>query len=280
MRLRFPPHHLLLNSLHCREESLQVHAVAELTTVSFDNKWNRIVSFAIRCFSEESKVTSQADGLLVTSYAQFTSPNDDRGICIKRWHSDRCAEGGCYGRGCNVPWGHLHEQHYRDICTRKHTYTVVKLMWEPYVSSHITHKVCLWVSYVSREVHCNYSYKEHQGCRMVSSGLLRRMALVRTDVSEEPGASFIRVTKIGELGTTQAATSNRQLVLFLVHRFLSSWWRRRQVPPKHRFLQEPHDVRSQKAAFFLIHEISEVNCTGINRKRFTGPRFILLKIAH
>jgi hypothetical protein len=45
---------------------------------------------------------------------------------------------------------------------------------------------------------------------MVSSGLLRRVALVRTDVSEEPGTSFIRVTKIGELGTTQAATSNRR----------------------------------------------------------------------
>jgi hypothetical protein len=29
---------------------------------------------------------------------------------------------------------------------------------------------------------------------MVFSGLLRRVALVRTDVSEEPGASFIRVT--------------------------------------------------------------------------------------
>jgi hypothetical protein len=28
---------------------------------------------------------------------------------------------------------------------------------------------------------------------MVSSGLLRRVALVRTDVSEVPGASFIRV---------------------------------------------------------------------------------------
>jgi hypothetical protein len=27
------------------------------------------------------------------------------------------------------------------------------------------------------------------------------VALVRTDVSKEPGASFIRVTKIGELGT-------------------------------------------------------------------------------
>jgi hypothetical protein len=29
---------------------------------------------------------------------------------------------------------------------------------------------------------------------MVFSGMLRRVALVRTDVSEEPGASFIRVT--------------------------------------------------------------------------------------
>jgi hypothetical protein len=46
--------------------------------------------------------------------------------------------------------------------------------------------------------------------RMVSSGMLRRVALVRTGVSEEPGSSFIRVTRIGELGTTQAATSNRR----------------------------------------------------------------------
>jgi hypothetical protein len=44
---------------------------------------------------------------------------------------------------------------------------------------------------------------------MVSSGMLRRVALVRIDVSEEPGASFIRVTKIGELGTTLDVTSNR-----------------------------------------------------------------------
>jgi hypothetical protein len=32
--------------------------------------------------------------------------------------------------------------------------------------------------------------------------MLRRVALVRTDVSEELSASFIRVTRIGELGTT------------------------------------------------------------------------------
>jgi hypothetical protein len=45
---------------------------------------------------------------------------------------------------------------------------------------------------------------------MVSSGMLRRVALVRTEVSEELGASFIRVTRIGELGTTLAVTSNRR----------------------------------------------------------------------
>jgi hypothetical protein len=45
---------------------------------------------------------------------------------------------------------------------------------------------------------------------MASSGMLRRVALVRTDVSEELSASFIRVTRIGELGTVLAVTSNRR----------------------------------------------------------------------
>jgi hypothetical protein len=45
---------------------------------------------------------------------------------------------------------------------------------------------------------------------MMSSGMLRRVALVRTDVSEDPSSSFIRVTRIGELGTTLAATSNQR----------------------------------------------------------------------
>jgi hypothetical protein len=39
-------------------------------------------------------------------------------------------------------------------------------------------------------------------CRMVLSDLLRRVALIRTDVSEEVSASFIRVSRIDELGTT------------------------------------------------------------------------------
>jgi hypothetical protein len=83
---------------------------------------------------------------------------------------------------------------------------------------------------------------------MAYSGRLHRVTLVRTDVSEDLSSSFIRVTRIGELGTTLAVTNNRrtlrrntkylkyltwyffaacvgcylQLALFLVHRFLLS----------------------------------------------------------
>jgi hypothetical protein len=40
--------------------------------------------------------------------------------------------------------------------------------------------------------------------------MLRRVALVIADVSEEHSASIIRVTRISELGTTLALTSNRR----------------------------------------------------------------------
>jgi hypothetical protein len=46
--------------------------------------------------------------------------------------------------------------------------------------------------------------------------MLRRVALVRTDVSEELSASFIRVRRIGELGITLAVSSNRRRLPKLV----------------------------------------------------------------
>jgi hypothetical protein len=56
---------------------------------------------------------------------------------------------------------------------------------------------------------------------MAYSGMLRRLALVRTDVSEERSASIIRVTRIGVLGTTLAVTINLRTVLI----FLRSGYR-------------------------------------------------------
>jgi hypothetical protein len=50
--------------------------------------------------------------------------------------------------------------------------------------------------------------------RMPSSGILRRVALVRTDVSEERIASIIRVTRIGELRTKSAVNSNWRMLRF------------------------------------------------------------------
>jgi hypothetical protein len=45
---------------------------------------------------------------------------------------------------------------------------------------------------------------EDENRRIVSSEMLRRVALVRTEVSEERSASIIRMTRIGELVTTLA----------------------------------------------------------------------------
>jgi hypothetical protein len=43
---------------------------------------------------------------------------------------------------------------------------------------------------------------------MASSGMLHSVPLVRTDVSDELRTPITRVTRIGELGTTLAVTSN------------------------------------------------------------------------
>jgi hypothetical protein len=51
---------------------------------------------------------------------------------------------------------------------------------------------------------------------MASSGMLHRVALVRTDIPGERSAYIIRVTRIGELGTMLAVTSNRLALYFFV----------------------------------------------------------------
>jgi hypothetical protein len=76
---------------------------------------------------------------------------------------------------------------------------------------------------------------------MVSSRMLRRVALVGTDVTEELSASFIRVTRIGELGTTLAVTSvvpSSLILVTLMKEVLSS--------SETSVIQEPHGVTSQK----------------------------------
>jgi hypothetical protein len=64
--------------------------------------------------------------------------------------------------------------------------------------------------------------------------MVRRVALVRTEVSEESVASMIRVSRIGVLGTKLAVISK---------------------PSTLRFLQEPYAVTSKKTAIFRVYLI-------------------------
>jgi hypothetical protein len=57
----------------------------------------------------------------------------------------------------------------------------------------------------------NHNFEPHMLGRMAYSGMLHRVALVRTDVSEDRSDSIIRVTIIGELGTV-AVTNNRRML--------------------------------------------------------------------
>jgi hypothetical protein len=102
--------------------------------------------------------------------------------------------------------------------------------------------------------------------------MLRRVALVRPNVSEEPGASFIGVTKIGELGTTQAATSNRRTLRRNTKVFLAACvvpsspifvTLMKEAPGSSEtsFLEEPHGVTTQKTRFFIVTAVKTSNLT-------------------
>jgi hypothetical protein len=70
---------------------------------------------------------------------------------------------------------------------------------------------------------------------MVSSGILRRVTLIKTFVSEEFSAPFTKVIRIGELGTTLALTTDAR-------------WEEISIGQKPK---EPHGGKSQKTPFFI-----------------------------
>jgi hypothetical protein len=84
---------------------------------------------------------------------------------------------------------------------------------------------------------------------MASSGMLHRVGLVITDVSQDHSTSIIRVTRIGELGTTLTVTSNRGT---------------------RRLLQEPHGVTYKKTPFIIVTAVETSNLTS----------FKLTKVCH
>jgi hypothetical protein len=83
--------------------------------------------------------------------------------------------------------------------------------------------------------------------------MLRRVALVKTDVSEEFGASFNRVTRI---------VPSLSIIVTLMKEALGS--------PKRFFLQEPHGVTSQKTPFFNIKSLFSLRNMRLNTVRSEG----------
>jgi hypothetical protein len=100
--------------------------------------------------------------------------------------------------------------------------------------------------------------------------MLRCVAVVRTDVSEEFSASIIRVKRIGKLGTLAITNNRSTLRVFLrsVLRLLVM----ANVPSlpilvtlkmkalrssEISVLKEPHGVTSQKTAFYYVSVLSE-----------------------
>jgi hypothetical protein len=80
---------------------------------------------------------------------------------------------------------------------------------------------------------------------MVSSGKLRRVALVTTNVSEELSASFIRVTRIGEVETTILVTLMKEALSF----------------SEKSDLTRAERVTSQKMTLFIVTAVETSNLT-------------------
>jgi hypothetical protein len=85
--------------------------------------------------------------------------------------------------------------------------------------------------------------------------MLRHVALVKTDPSEECSPSIIRVTRIivfRLLVTAKIVPSSPILVTLMTDEIRSS---------KRRLLQEPRDVITQKPALFIVSVVKNSNLT-------------------
>jgi hypothetical protein len=79
--------------------------------------------------------------------------------------------------------------------------------------------------------------------------MLRRVALITTNVSENRSTSIIRVTRIVEPGTTLAVASNDE--------------RCEEVLSQHKrqFLKGSHGVTSQKTAVYIVTAVKTLDLT-------------------
>jgi hypothetical protein len=89
--------------------------------------------------------------------------------------------------------------------------------------------------------------------------MLRAVALVRTDVSKELIAFIIRVTRIGDLGTTSAVFLHRVLRLLVTAKVVPSapipviLMMEAIISSEMLVLTRSHDVTSQNTAFLLLY---------------------------
>jgi hypothetical protein len=97
--------------------------------------------------------------------------------------------------------------HVSDFCQSPRELHTSRIVFA--VASDKRTSMTILFTYVKNK-HCSSTQSSYMLWRIMSSGMLRLVSLVRTDVSEELSTTFIRVTRIGELWTTLPVTSNRR----------------------------------------------------------------------
>jgi hypothetical protein len=165
-----------------------------------------MLAFTIPEMCEFLKRENPSVGLLYGSSFVSSGRTDIR---LRVWQNFR------NGRKCILLVLHNYEQMFGfAFCIDNPT----RMNWPPTYKDAVSVAVkCTPIWEYSRWSWSGRLWAEKNLWRMPSFGMLRRVVLVRTDVSEKLSASIIRMRRIGALRTMF-------LLLFLVHRFLPPWW--------------------------------------------------------